>query len=159
MGKVYEEGNEYKVERKLAEIKIEMKKILANIAIRMILFVMVLLAVVLNSGSGIGYTLTVVLLFLTLVFALFPLIHVKDVLVYYENKIVLKNKQITFDHPSEIQWSREKTYIMGTRLKICNSKVMQSQSFLECMFGSSKTIDVTYMKDAKDVFIRCYLNQ
>lgn len=159
MGKIYEEGNEYKVERKLAEIKIEMKKILANIAIRMILFVMVLLAVVFNSGSGIGYILTVVLLFLTLVFALFPLIHVKDVLVYYENKIVLKNKQITFDHPSEIQWSREKTYIMGTRLKICNSKVMQSQSFLECMFGSSKTIDVTYMKDAKDVFIRCYLNQ
>lgn len=159
MGKIFEKGNEYKVERKLAEIKIEMKKILANIAIRMILFVMVLLAVVLNSGSGKGYTLTVVLLLLTLGFALFPLIHVKDVLVYYENKIVLKNKQITFDHPSEIQWSREKTYIMGTRLKICNSKVMQSQSFLECMFGSSKTIDVTYMKDAKDVFIRCYLNQ
>lgn len=159
MGKIYEKGNEYKVERKLAEIKIEMKKILANIAIRMILFVMVLLAVVLNSGSGIGYILTMALLFLTLGFTLFPLIHVKDVLVYYENKIVLRNKQITFDHPSEIQWSREKTYIMGTRLKICNSKVMQSLSFLECMFGSSKTIDVTYMKDAKDVFIRCYLNQ
>lgn len=159
MGKIYEEGNEYKVERKLAEIKVELKKILANIAIRMIWFVMVLLAVALNSGSGIGYILTMALLLLTLIFALFPLIHIKDVLVYYENKIVLRNKQITFDYPSEVQWSREKTYFMGTRLKICNSKVMQSQSFLECMFGSSKTIDVTYMKDAKDVFIRCYLNQ
>lgn len=159
MGKIYEEGNEYKVERKLAEINIEMKKILANIAIRMIWFAMALLALVLNFDSGIDYTSTAVLLLLTLGFALFPLIHVKDVLVYYENKIVLKNKQITFDHPSEIQWSREKKYIMGTRLKIYNSKVMQSQSFLQCMFGPSKKIDVTYMKDAKDVYIRCYLNQ
>lgn len=147
------------MERKLAEIKIDMKKLLANIAIRMIWFVMALLALVLNFDSVIDYTSTAALLLVTLGFALFPLIHVKDVLVYYENKIVLKNKQITFDHPSEIQWSRGRTYIMGTRLKICNSKVMQSQSFLECMFGSSKKIDVTYMKDAKDVFIRCYLNQ
>lgn len=159
MGKIYEEGNEYKVERKLAEIKIEIKKILASIAIRMIWFVMVLLAIASSSDSGIDYTAAAILLLLTLGFALFPLVHVKDVLVYYENKIVLKNKQITFDHPSEIQWRREKTYIMGTRLKICNSKIMQSQSFLKCMFGSSKKIDVTYMKDAKDVFIRCYLNQ
>lgn len=145
------------MERKLAEIKVEMKKIIANIAIRMIGFILVLLAMVFNWRLGINYAAAAALLILTLGFALFPLIHVKDVLVYYENKIVLGRKEIAFDSPSDIQWSRVKTYFLGTRLKIHNTKV--NQSFLECMFGSSKEIDVTYMKDAKDVFIRCYLNQ
>lgn len=145
------------MERKLAEIKVEKKKILINIAIRSIWFIIVAFAYIINQSANKKAEIAItIILILLLGFALFPLIHLKDVLVYYENKIVLKNKQITFNNPSEIQWRRVKTYFTGTRIKINNSTVQES--FLKFMFCSND-IDVTYMKDAKDTFIRCYLNQ
>ena len=145
------------MERKLAEIKVEKKKILINIAIRSIWFIIVaFLAIITPSVDKKAKITVIIILILSLVFTLFPLIHLKDVLVYYENKIVLKNRQITFNNPSEIQWNRQKTYFSGTRIKINNSTVQES--FLQFMFCLND-IDVTYMKDAKDTFIRCYLNQ
>lgn len=144
------------MEKKLAEIKVSMKKIFTNIAIRMIWFVIAMLAGIFNtSKDNTPNVLWLLLIVGTILYALFPLIHIKDVLVYYENKIVLKNKQITFNDPSEIQWHRT-TYFIRKKLTIRNSAA--EESFIECML-STKEIDVTYMKDAKDLFIKCYLNE
>lgn len=145
------------MERKLAEIKVDKKKILIDIAIRSIWFIMAALACIMNkSANRKAEAAITIILVLLLCFALFPLIHLKDVLVYYENKIVLKNKQITFNNPSDIQWSRYRAYYKAQSIKIHNST--EKESFGEFLTGANN-INVTYMKDAEDIFIRCYLSK
>lgn len=133
-----------------------MMKIFTSIAIITVWFAIAILAGIFNSGKGslpnILYLLVVIG---TLLYALFPLVHIRDVLVYYENKIVLGKKQITFHDPSEIQWHRT-TYFIRKKLTIRNST--EKESFMKCML-STKEIDVTYIKDAKDIFIKCYLTE
>ncbi|GFI03277.1 MAG: hypothetical protein HFI44_13970 [Lachnospiraceae bacterium] len=147
------------MEKMKAEMKVDKKKLLMNIALRSILFIIVGMVPVFNqSANKTAEIAIIVILIALLVFALFPLVHLKDVLIYYDDKIVLGKKQITFNNPEEIQWSRQKMYFLGTRTRICNSVAAQRQSFMDFMLNSNM-IDVTYMKDAKDTFIKCYLNQ
>lgn len=147
------------MERKLAAIEAGKKKILINILIRSIWFVLAGMSCIFNKSINEKAEIAMmVILVLLLIFALFPLVHLKDTLVFYDNKIVLGKKQITFSSPEEIQWKREHTYIMGTRIKIYNLKAAEKETFLQSMF-SSKDMDVTYMEDAKDTFIKCYMNQ
>ncbi|MDE5908463.1 MAG: hypothetical protein K2H52_06985 [Lachnospiraceae bacterium] len=147
------------MEKILAEMKVDKKKIFINIALRSILFIIAGMVPVFNQSANKKAEIAIaVILIALLVFALFPLVHLKDVLLYYDNKIVLGKKQITFKNPVEIQWSRQKMYFFGARTKICNSAAAQKESFKDFML-SSNVIDVTYMKDAKDTFIKCYLNQ
>lgn len=147
------------MEKVRAEIKVDKKKLFMNIALRGILFIIIGMVPVFNqSANKTAEIAIIVILIALLVFALFPLVHLKDVLFYYDNKIVLGKKQITFNDPQEIQWSRQKMYFFGTRTKICNSVTARKESFKDFML-SSNVIDVTYMEDAKDTFIKCYLNQ
>lgn len=147
------------MEKVRAEIKVDKKKLFMNIALRGILFIIIGMVPVFNqSANKTAEIAIIVILIALLVFALFPLVHLKDVLFYYDNKIVLGKKQITFNDPQEIRWSRQKMYFFGTRTKICNSVAAQKESFKDFMLNSN-VIDVTYMEDAKDTFIKCYLNQ
>lgn len=147
------------MEKVRAEIKVDKKKLFMNIALRGILLIIIGMVPVFNqSANKTAEIAIIVILIAVLVFALFPLVHLKDVLFYYDNKIVLGKKQITFNDPQEIQWSRQKMYFFGTRTKICNSVAVRKESFKDFMLNSN-VIDVTYMEDAKDTFIKCYLNQ
>lgn len=93
-------------------MKVDKKKLFVNIALRSILFFIVGMVPVFNQSVNKTAEVTIIAILIVLfIFAIFPLIHLKDVLVYYENKIVLGKKQITFNDPQEIQWSRQKMYL------------------------------------------------
>lgn len=144
-------------ERKLLEIRASKKKIFIYIAMRMPLLALAILAFIAAASEvdNPNYVASVVIIGLVLIFVLSPIRHIGKVLIYYDYKIVLGKKQICFDNPLEVQWTRRKGYITGNRLVIY--KRGQKESIIDFIF-SKNDIDVTYMTEPKEQFIRCYMN-
>ncbi len=97
----------------------------------------------------------IVMVILAFAFAVGPLRHLNDVLVLCPNKIVLKKREISFSTPEEIEWLYEKTYLFGKRLKCC--KETKNTGWKDILFPYYK-IDVTYIKEPYEEFIKFYMN-
>jgi len=104
-----------------------------------------------NFNNG-AFTAMVIL---GVAFAASPLRHLNDVLVLCSNKIVLKKRELSFSTPEEIEWLYKRTYFVGTRLKCC--KDTKSTGWKEIIFPYNE-IDVTYIKEPHEEFIRFYMN-
>ena len=104
-----------------------------------------------NANNG-AFTAMVLLGF---AFAVSPLRHLNDVLVLCSNKIVLKKRELFFSTPEEIKWLHKRTYFVGTRLKCCRET--KDTGWKEILFPYNE-IDVTYIKDPHEEFIKFYMN-
>ena len=89
-----------------------------------------------------------------LVYALSPLRYLNRVLQYYPDKITLGKKEINFQHPSEMQWTKQSTYHAGTRLILY--KKLSEKSLKQLFLPASNELDVTYMMNPMDEFAKCY---
>ena len=127
------------------------------IAMRLPLLLLGILAcvVAVSQSDNPNYVAMVIILGVILVFVLSPIRHLGKVMSYYEHKIVLGKKELCFDNPMEVQWTRRKGYITGNRLVIC--KQGQKESIIDLML-SKNDIDITYMTEPKEQFVRCYMN-
>jgi len=97
----------------------------------------------------------IVMVIFSFAFAVSPLRHLNDVLILYSNKIVLKKRELYFYMPEEIKWFHKRTYFIGTRLKCC--KDTKSTGWKEIFFPYNE-IDVTYIKEPHEEFIKFYTN-
>lgn len=147
------------MDNKLVEIQANKKKIILHAAIRMLVVVICAFGwfVAADSTANPNYIGVVIFMALLFVYACSPFCHWNDTLIYYENKIVLNKKELTFDNPTEIKWMRKRTYIAGTRLLIY--KITPKKGLKEFLFDSSNEIDITYMDKPKEEFIKYYLKQ
>lgn len=152
------------MERKLIEIKVNKKRIVLYMLMRLpwlalFVFGMFMAHMSQKGTANPNYVMIGVILLFMIIYICSPLRHLADVLTYYEHKIVFNKKEITFQNPSEIGWTRMVRYyevFIGPRL-IMNGKA-EKKGIKEIFFPSNQ-IDVTYMDMAKEQFVRCYFNQ
>lgn len=95
-----------------------------------------------------------VMVILGLLFGVSPLRHINEVLEFYPNKIVLKKCELSFDTIEEIQWRYEKGFF-GRRLKCCKRT---EHTGLKDFFSPYYEIDVTYIKEPQEAFVKYYTN-
>lgn len=104
-----------------------------------------------NANNG-AFIVMVVLGFS---FAASPLRHLNDVLVLCPDKIILKRREISFSKIEEIEWRYERGYLTGRRLKCC--KATENTGWKDIFFPFYK-IDVTYIKEPHEEFVKFYTN-
>jgi len=97
----------------------------------------------------------IVMVLLGFAFAASPIRHLNDVLVLCPNKIVLKKREISFSSIEEIKWRYERGYLIGRRLKCC--KATENTGWKDFFFPYYK-IDVTYIKEPHEEFVKFYTN-
>ncbi len=97
----------------------------------------------------------IIMVILGLAFAASPLRHLKDVLELCPNKIILKRREISFSTIEEIEWRYERGYLMGRRLKCC--KATENTGWKD-LFSPYYEIDVTYIKEPHEAFVKFYTN-
>ena len=142
----------------LGEVKASKAAIFKHVAVRMMIVLVMIggwIAVVINSeqnNANIVYLVIAVLL--VLVYALSPLRYFNRVLQFYPDKITLGKKEINFQHPSEMQWTKQSTYHAGTRLILY--KKLSEKSLKQLFLPASNELDVTYMMNPMDEFAKCY---
>lgn len=132
-------------------------KIIAVSFLRFIIMVVFLGGIYVSSvnNPNVNNGAFIVMAILGFVFAVSPLRHLNDVLVLCPNKIVLKKRELSFSTPEEIKWLHKRTYFGGTRLKCC--KDTKSTGWKEIFFPYNE-IDVTYIKEPHEEFIKFYTN-
>lgn len=161
------------MERKLAEVKVSRKKILLYVAMRLPWIAMFVLAIIVGihemenanhatttASKEVGvlnYVALGAMGILIFIYVFSPFRHWKDVLIYYDNKIVFRKKVFTFQDPSEIKWFRTRgrgSGLTGPRLLLY--KHSGKRGIKEIFFPSDQ-MDVTYMCKPKEQFIKSYL--
>ncbi len=137
-------------------------KIIAVSLLRFIIVVVFLVGIYASSRDNPNFNIGtfIVMAIFGFAFAASPLRHLNEVLVLYPNTIVLKRQEIKkqeiyFSTPKEIEWSYVRGYLIGKRLKCC--KETKSTGWKELFFPYNE-IDVTYIKNPYEEFIRFYMN-
>lgn len=140
------------------EIGADKKKIVIVMMIRLVLLsIFWVLLLLIGFENREEWSRLVVMGILFLAFAISPLRHLNEVWVLYPNKIVFGKKEFTFSEPTEIKWVREKTYLIGTRLRCYKDR--GKIGFIELIFSSAHEMDVTYIKRPHEEFIKFYMNK
>lgn len=144
----------------LAEIKVNKKKVIQHISIRMAFVIFMGLgwfcALQTSKTGKSNYIGLIIVVALLSVYALSPLRYLNRVLVFQNNKIAFGKKELIFDDLADIQWMKRKTYYAGTRMVVY--KKSQEKGLKAIITSCNDEIDVTYMKNPKDEFVRCYMN-
>ncbi len=104
-----------------------------------------------NTNNG-AFT---VMVLLGVAFEASPLRHLNEVLELYPDKIVLKKRKISFSTIEEIKWRYERGYLIGRRLKCCKET---ENTGLKDFFFPYYEIDVTYIKNPQEEFVKFYTN-
>ncbi len=130
------------------------------IAVSLLRFIIMVLFLVGSYASGrdnpdVNNGAFIVMTILGFAFAFSPLRHLNDVLVLYPNKIVLKKRKISFSTIEEIKWRYERGYLIGRRLKCCKET---ENTGLKDFFFPYYEIDVTYIKEPHEAFVKFYTN-
>ncbi len=97
----------------------------------------------------------IVMVILGVAFAAGPLRHLNEALELYPDKIVLKKRELSFSTIEEIEWRYERGYLIGRRLKCC--KATENTGLKDFFFPYYK-IDVTYIKEPHEAFVKFYTN-
>ncbi len=97
----------------------------------------------------------IVMVILGLFFSASPLRHLNDVLELYPDKIILKKRKLSFPTIEEIKWMYERGYLIGRRLKCCKKT---DNTGWKAFFFPYYEIDVTYIKEPHEGFVKFYTN-
>lgn len=122
----------------LCTVELDRAKIWKSIGLR---FLTIAVACVLMKDQFDSLPLMLGLFVIYACIILFPLLHLKDQLAYYPNEVHYKGVRIPLPAPDQIRW--------------VNSEYIFTTKYLE--FGKRR-IDITYLKDAKDLFYDTYSN-
>lgn len=141
------------------EVRANKGKIILVVVIRFVVLAIFLVGIYAasmnNPDANMGIFIAFVIL--ALLFILSPLRHLNEVFILAPGKITLKKKEFTFVEPAEIKWVRQKTYIIGTRLKCYKAK--EKTGVKEIIFSFLYEMDLTYLKNPHEEFINYYINK
>lgn len=141
------------------EVRANKGKIILVVVIRFVVLAIFLVGIYAasmnNPDANMGIFIAFVIL--ALLFILSPLRHLNEVFILAPGKITLKKKEFTFVEPAEIKWVRQKTYIIGTRLKCYKAK--EKTGLKEIIFSFLYEMDLTYLKNPHEEFINYYINK
>lgn len=136
--------------RKLAEAHADMGKIILRTLLRVLLAGVIILAGVRGNppqGKPVSFLAGFLVLLIVLgaaAWVFFPLIHLKDCVLFYENGIVAGGRKWTLDELGAISFADMKSnYSVFTRTYMCTAV---------------RKFDMTYIKDGKKNFNRAYMN-
>lgn len=136
--------------RKLAEAHANIGKIILRTSIRILLAGIIILAGVRgNPPQGkpdnfLAGFLVLLIVLCAAAWVFFPLIHLKDHVLFFENGIVAGGRKWTLDELGEISFADMKSnYSVFTRTYMCTAV---------------RKFDMTYIKDGKKNFNRAYMN-
>ncbi len=127
----------------LGSVKTDWKRIGMDILLRIVMSALVLF-VWSRSGNGTG-ALDLICDVGLLVFTLYPLIHCRDTMQFYENGIMFKNSTFLFCS-QQVQWLHSEGVghiLPGTYLRLA---------------GSKKQINASYLQDPQGAFAIAYQN-
>lgn len=129
------------------------------IIVSLLRFIVVSISLVALYGSSVDNPNTnnvafVVIAILHFAFAASPLRHWNDVLELCPNKIIFKRRAISFSTIDEIVW-RYDLYPSGRRIICCKDA---KNTGLKAFFFPYYEIDVTYIKEPQESFVKYYTN-
>ncbi|MDE6203664.1 MAG: hypothetical protein K2O16_10160 [Lachnospiraceae bacterium] len=135
--------------QKLAQAHADKGKILFHTAIRLTLAGIIVLAGIRGNppGKPVSFAaglLAAVIALIALIWVLFPLIHLRDCLEFYETGIVIGKQS----------WTREKLGEISF-MDVKNNYSLFGQTY---MCTEVRRFNVTYIKEAKKNFNRAYFN-
>lgn len=133
--------------KKLTQAKVNVQLIILKLLLRSMLVTIIIIAGLRsNPPASItpnGAIFCLLIIAAIILWILFPLFHLKDYIIFYENGIEFNNQKWTFEELGEINFLDVKT-----NTSFFTNKYLETDL---------KDLNITYIKDAKKYFNKAYL--
>lgn len=153
---------------KLVETTASKSKIFIHFVLRFLICFLFMFIILVSKENGsvpkdygsISYYIRIGSIILVLfLYSLSPFRHMWDKLIFYERGIMLNKKKIEFTNSNQIGWSRYQTYIFGNRIQLFKRESSKAiKNLFAIIFKPSNELDVTYLKEPQEHFVKAYMN-